>query len=175
MKLLLIATSILFTLISCSSGDKKTSDAASAEYTLDNFPKEWINVEQKDNKWIIFEPCDAGTPELEISKKNGKNIFTVAYGHDAAPHTIEQFVQNPDGSVTLTVKYEGDPDEVDPEIVKFTFHKNSQENIWTVKAPDNIESYYIEKQNSGSFTKVVQPCRECWEEADCAETEKANK
>lgn len=163
MKIILTVLSLTLLLISCS-----TADSNHNTYTADTFPREWINVEQKENDWIIFEPCDAATPELQISKENGKNIFTVLSGHVADPYSIEQFQQNSDGSVTISVRYESDP-----ETLKFTFSKTGADNVWTVKAPDNIESNYIEKQNSSKFKKVVQPCRECWEEADCAEMEKS--
>ena len=165
MKRLYFALLGIASLFSCSSG---TKSPGSNTFTLDTFPKEWINVEQKENSWIIFEPCDAVTPEFKISRENGKNVFMVMSGQAADPYNLEKLEQNADGSVTLSVQYKGDS-----EIFTFNFSKTSSGNIWLVKTPDNAESYYMEKQHSTGLKKVVQPCRECWEEADCAEMEKS--
>ncbi len=163
MKSIVLTLSIALALISCSSGEKKSNST----YTVDNFPKEWIEVEYENGKWIIFEPCDAVTPELKFSNENGKNIFTVLSGQVADPYFVEAFEQKQDGSVIVSTRFENNS-----EIIKYLFTKTGPENIWSVKSPDNIESHYVEKQYSGNYSKVAQPCRECWDEEQCAEMEK---
>lgn len=167
MKKFIAALSVPLILFSCSSGTKSPDNSTSIPYTLDTFPREWIAVEQEESRWVIYEPCDSSTPEIKIERENGKDVFTVLSGQAADPYTLEKLEQTEDGSVIINTKIEGDT-----QALKFTFHKTPTTNIWSVIAPDNIETYYIEKQHSASFAKVVQPCRECWDDEQCAEMEK---
>lgn len=170
MKTTFFATTLLSVLLtSCvQQTTEPTNNSPTENFTLGMFPAEWLQVQQKDNKWVIFEPCDASTQEFKFSKENGKDVLTFLSGQSADPYNIENYTMQPDSSIHFITRVgENSP------AFEFTFSKTKEKHIWSVKTPDNTSSHFIETKYKGNFSKFVQPCRECWNEEQCAEMEKS--
>ena len=170
MKTIFFAAALLSTIT--TSCVQQTTESAGNDtienFSIETFPSQWVQVQQKDNKWVIFEPCDAANPEFKFGKENGKDILTFLSGQSADPYSIESYSMQPDSSVHF-ITYVGE----NSPTFEFTFSKTKEKHIWTIKTPDNSSSNFIEAKYKGNFSKFVQPCRECWDEEQCAEMEKS--
>jgi len=160
---------LILSLVSC----KKETTITTNEITKNNLNlikkeeykapyKTWIKLTNKNNKEIIFNPCDADNKKLIVTKK----IIKEYVGHEVLTHRIKS-IENDGNKYNFILENNG----------VFTFkYLSLKKGVW-----DSKDTYFngnfivIDSLYSNEIEIVNQPCIECWEKEDCDEMEKNKK
>ncbi|MEM6736896.1 MAG: hypothetical protein AAF620_12605 [Bacteroidota bacterium] len=135
---------------------------------LSSLPTDWIRLTETDSSYIIFESCDGGNKLLTI---NPEDSIILAHGQQQdLPYKFNEVGIAP--SSTIYFKIEGNSNMA-PFSLKW-IDKDNKTAIWTTghnPLSGPINEAFITNDREGEYTKVKQPCRECWEDEFCDEIE----
>jgi hypothetical protein len=152
---------IIILLISCT---EKKHEA----FNLNNIPKDWVRLTEKDGNWIIYNSCESGNLLLTISKDDCE-LLLHGQQEDYKFMILESSKIN--DTILINTKWK-DADE--KQLFKFYWaDKSRSKGIWTTTYPNGntAKNIFTERDKQKNYNVISQPCRECWGD-ECDEIEK---
>lgn len=141
---------IIIIITSCTQNLEKQID-------LNEFPKEWIRLTEKDGEMIIFNSCDAGNLHLSIDKDN---LLLHGQQEDSELTILKSTTLN--DTAILQCKW-NNSDEI--QNFKFIWVKKEEgigQWITTFSSGWTSDFYFILADKKDEIKIIDQPCRECW-------------
>jgi hypothetical protein len=125
-------------------------------FSLDSFPKEWVNLTMYENRYVIYESCDAGNRLWRFSKNNGRYELLM-YG------TQEDYIFEIDKTYKIndTIFVESRWKD-SKEIKNFKILRDKNKYLMQTLGYFDTWDLFVEDQNTSAYEVYIQPCRECW-------------
>lgn len=157
---------IILILGSCSSSEEDKHKIK--EIPIVEFPSSWIKLTNLENAQVIYKPCDAANSNFWIKMKNANWILAHEEGHETSFDTIVK-IEKLNTTYTLYIHPEYDQPPFTIEVVELNSKGISN---WKWKRYNrDWESLYVVSSSSSEFETIEQPCRECWDDYICDESE----
>jgi hypothetical protein len=158
----------MIAIAACQQSDK--NDAEDSQYdTLKHFdfPSSWTMLTQREGKLVVFNPCDANNPVIEIRQ----DTLYINFGQEEGFYNITSILKNDHDKVILVAK----PDFGDnPDKFKVEFlDKERKQARWFIWSNDSTAETFTDTRFVNEYANIKQPCRECWGEDVCAEADTA--
>ena len=134
-------------------------------FSLDSFPKEWVNLTMYENRYVIYESCDAGNQLWRFSK-NDEKYELLMYGtqEDYIFDIVKSYISND------TIFLESRCRDFD-EIKNFKILWDKDKHFIQTLGDFDTWDLFVENKNASDYEVYIQPCRECWDD-ECDEIEK---
>jgi hypothetical protein len=169
MKSNIVFVLIFLGVLSCQ--DSNTTDISKLdtsdkiEISFDKIENSWTEIENRDGKWVVFEPCDDAIFTINFSKKEGKNYLNIGWGQEQEDAFINNIFITSDSTIVINAR-----DTSNSYDINLTYKVMADKSKWHIIYPDKTidhEKYLTNSKNLGKFAKVRQPCKECWDDEIC--------
>ena len=184
-KKIIIFSVLLFIAGSCGQAPKKQAETATEKetlqtidtvknsgqyesFSLDSFPKEWVKLTMYENKYVIYQSCDAGNRQWRFSKNKDKyELLLYGEQEDYEFDIIKTYKVN--DTIFVESRWKLSEKTVNFKVLwDKDNHLMRATNLW------DAWDLFVEEKNVSNYEVYIQPCRECWGD-ECDEIEKSNE
>jgi hypothetical protein len=154
----MIKRNILLMLLIIVATAQAQNDAAIAA-----LPADWTRLTKQGDEMVVYNTCDGGNLQLRLYKESGK-WHILAHGQQEDYLFEVRKATALGDNITLNCVSEGTEDKQ-----QFIFRwTNKPKGLarWEAKGWD-WNDMFVSLPDEVNHLHIAQPCKECWEEADC--------